>query len=136
MSYRRSFNKYGAKKTVTGGRKYDSRFEAGVAQQLELRRLAGEIMEVRPQVTLTLFSYGEKLCNYRIDFVVKVSEGEYELIEAKGMELGEFRLKWRALEICKDTDTFKHHNGFNLYDELEMVLVKQRSYYRPKLKRA
>lgn len=132
MTYRKKFNKYGAKKTTFGGRKYDSKFEARGAQELELRRLAGEIEDVRPQVTLHLFSYGQKLCTYRIDFVVKVKEGQYELIEYKGLELGAFPIKWRALEICKDQADFRIANGFGPMDELEMVMVKQRSGYRPK----
>lgn len=117
-------SKYGAKKTVTGGRQYDSKKEAGVAQQLELRRLAGEIQEVRPQVTLQLFSYGQKLWRYRTDFVVKVKVGEYQIVEAKGFETMDFKRTWRALECCIDDPIFRSYNGFTMDDDLQMVLIK------------
>lgn len=116
-------SKYGAKKTVTGGRKYDSKFEAGVAKDLELRRLAGQVKEVRPQVTLKLMSYGHKVCGYRIDFVVKVEDGVYELIEAKGFATPDWKLKWRILELCVNEADFRDANGFDMDDELKLVLI-------------
>jgi len=116
-------SKYGAKKTVTGGRQYDSKKEAGYSQTLRLRLLAGEIKEMRPQVTLRLFCYGVRVCNYRMDFVVVAKDGTIELHEVKGFATDVWKLKWKILEACKDTAEFRQANGYGMDDDIQMVLI-------------
>lgn len=114
-------NKYGAKKTVYNNRKYDSRFEASVAQELDLRLKAGEIKRVEPQVTIPLVVNGRKVASYRADFVVTHLDGSKEVVEAKGMETFLFRLKWAILEATRS--------------DLTLTLVKQDSRWYAKRKR-
>jgi hypothetical protein len=49
-----SRNKYGAKKTVVGDIKFDSRHEANVWMMLQERQKAGEITELERQVKIEL----------------------------------------------------------------------------------
>lgn len=42
-------NKYGAKRTEFKGKIYDSKFEASVAQDLETRKLSGDILDYDTQ---------------------------------------------------------------------------------------
>jgi Protein of unknown function (DUF1064) len=50
----RSGNKYGARRTRSGGRVFSSKKEAEFARFLELRQLAGEIADLRWQPTYPL----------------------------------------------------------------------------------
>lgn len=117
-------SKFGAKRTVTGGRQYDSKKEAGYAQTLELLRLAKEVIEVRPQVSLQLFAYGRKVCVYRMDFVVKTADKCFRFDEVKGFETPLWGLKWKLLEANIDQPDFRNYNGFDADDDLSMLLVK------------
>lgn len=116
-------SKYGARKTVTGGRQYDSKKEAGYAQRLELLKKAKEIREWRPQVTLQLFAYGKKIARYRTDFEVITKDGSIEFHETKGFRTEGFNLKWALLEACKDTEDFRLYNGYTMNADLKMVLI-------------
>ena len=101
--YYQSYNKYGAKKTVYNGRRYDSKLEARVAQQLDLRMKSGEFTLVEPQFRINLYCYlptGEKLnlWDYICDFRCTKPDGSYLLVEAKGMRTGRFRDNLRLLD--------------------------------------
>ena len=110
-----TFNKYGAKKTVFNGHRYDSKFEANVAQDLDLKLRAGELKEVRRQVKIPLEAYGKHIFNYYIDFVVTHEDGHLEYIEAKGKETDLWKAKWKMLEgRLKEEDP-----------TAEMTLIKQ-----------
>lgn len=110
-----SFNKYGAKKQEYKGHKYDSKFEANIAQDLDLKLNAGEILEVQRQVRIPLYAYGIKVFTYIIDFIVKHKDGHLEYIEAKGYETDIWKAKWKMLEakLAKEEPTS------------EMTLIKQ-----------
>ncbi len=95
-------NKYNAKKTVFGGRKYDSKFEAKVAADLEWRKKAGELKEIIPQFKIPLAVNGHHIANYYMDFKVIHKDGQVEFIEVKGFETPVWRMKWRILEAIKD----------------------------------
>lgn len=104
MSYNVRFNKYGAKKTVYNGRRYDSKLEAAVAQELDLRMKAGEFTEIQPQYRIKLYVYlpdGKKadLFTYICDFRCTKPDGSYLLVEAKGKELETFKTKKRILDL-------------------------------------
>ena len=91
-------NKYGAVKQTFNGRSYHSKKEAAYAQQLHLRKLAGEITEILPQYPLRLYVNEKKICNYFIDFKITLADGTVELIEVKGFETDVWRLKWKLTE--------------------------------------
>ena len=103
MFRQRYGNKYGAKRTEFDGRKYDSKFEAGVAQELDLRLKAGEIRAVEPQFKVEIWVYREDghkalKVSHKIDFRVANNDGSYELIEAKGVETDDYKWRRRLLE--------------------------------------
>lgn len=92
-------NKFGAVKTLYGGRVYHSKFEAEVARELDLRVMAKDILGWMPQVKIDLKSHDEHICFYVIDFVATYPDGHREYIEVKGVSLSTWRLKWRLLEV-------------------------------------
>lgn len=104
MYYQSYTNKYNAKKTVYNGRRYDSKLEARVAQELDLRLKAGEFVEVIPQYRIKLYVYlpdnkKADLFTYICDFRCEKPDGNYLLVEAKGMETGLYRVKKRILDL-------------------------------------
>lgn len=107
-------NKYKAVKQTFNGRSYHSKLEAAYAQQLHLRKLAGEITEILPQYPLRLYVNGKKICNYFIDFKITLADGSVELIEVKGFETDVWRLKWKLTEALLE----------ELEPNAKLVLVK------------
>jgi len=103
MYNQRFGNKYGAKRTEYNGRKYDSKFEAGVAMGLEARLKAGEITAIEPQFKVEMWAYRENglpafKVSHKIDFRVTNKDGSYELIEAKGIETADYKMRRKFLE--------------------------------------
>lgn len=103
MFHQRIGNKFGAKKTIYNGRKYDSKYEASVAQELDLRLKAGELLTIEPQFKVEMWIYREdgKRCfkvSHKIDFRVLTKDNKYELIEAKGVETVDYKWRRRLLE--------------------------------------
>lgn len=95
--------KYGNKSTVFEGKRYDSKFEAKVAQDLAWRVKAKELTHFDTQVTIPLVVNGMKICTYRIDFVAYRTDGITEYIEAKGYETPLWKFKWSLFEaLWKD----------------------------------
>jgi len=95
-------NKYKAVKQMFNGRLYHSKKEAAFAQELHLRKLAGEITDIIPQYPLRLYVNEKKICNYFIDFKVVYPDNSIELIEVKGFETDIWRLKWKLTEALLD----------------------------------
>lgn len=91
-------NKYGAKRAEYNGRKYHSKFEAQVAQELDLRMKAGELKSVKPQHKIDLRAYDQHICNYYIDFKVVHADDTVEYIEVKGFATETWRIKWKLFE--------------------------------------
>jgi len=97
-------NKYGAKKTTYNGRRYDSKLEARVAYELDMRMKSGEFTEIIPQYRIKLYVYlpdGKRadLFTYVCDFRCQKADGSYLLIEAKGKETEVYRVKKRILDL-------------------------------------
>lgn len=97
-------NKYGAKKTTYNGRMYDSKLEARVAQELDLRMKAGEFLGIVPQYPINLYVYlpdGSKayLFRYICDFKCEKPDGSFLLVEAKGKETEMYRTKKKILDL-------------------------------------
>ena len=103
MLYRQTYNKFRAKKTWYNGYKYDSKFEARVAQDLDLKLQTGLISGWEPQYKIECIPYD---CNakpvpkckvtHKVDFRVHELDGTYTLLEAKGFETSDYRMrrKW------------------------------------------
>lgn len=103
--YRSRFGtKYGNAKTEYDGRKYDSKFEARIAQELDLRLKAGEFVEITPQYRIKLYTYlpdGSKadIFTYICDFRCQRPDGTYLLVEAKGHVTDTYRTKRKLLDL-------------------------------------
>jgi hypothetical protein len=118
-----SKNKYHAKSQTYNGEKYDSKGEAGYAQELDWRIKAGEIKSYERQVKIPLIVNGVLIANYYADFMVIDKHGALELHEYKGMILEPFRLKWKLLQALKD----------QIWPEgIELIMIQHKSYRRKK----
>jgi hypothetical protein len=94
MVYYQKYSYYHTKKQG----KNDSKFEAGLAKSLELRKKAGEIKDFQEQVKIPLIVNNLIVCDYKIDFVVTHNDGTLEYIEAKGYATDVWKLKWKLFE--------------------------------------
>ena len=83
---KRKKSKFGNKFEKTGGTIYHSKKEARYAEQLQLKKLAGEIKEWKGQHCLRLDVDGQHICNYFVDFLVTYKDGTEEYHEVKGFE--------------------------------------------------
>lgn len=123
MYTQRYGNKYGAKKTEYGGRKYDSKFEASTAQELDLRQKAGEFVEIIPQYKLEMWCYRENglpafKVSHKVDFRAEKPDGSFLLVESKGVETDDYKWRRKFLENIWLPD----------HPEYEYEVVKQRSW--------
>lgn len=94
-------NKFNARKTWYDGFKFDSKFEASVAQELDLRVKAGEILGYDKQFKVEMWAYdanGKPAMKktHKIDFRLHEVDGSFTLLEAKGVETPDYkdRRKW------------------------------------------
>lgn len=119
-------NKYGAKRTLANdGIKRDSKFEAGVADDLLLRKKAGDIKDYDSQfkVIIPIFNeHGKKVheVSHKVDFRIHHNDGSYELYEAKGIETFDYRFRKKLLEKIWLPEHLDH----------TYTVVKQQSYNR------
>lgn len=116
--------KYGAKRTQYNGLTYASRFEAGVAQELDLRMAAGEFVKVEPQFRIPLYIYladgtSVNIFAYVCDFRCVKPDGSYLLVEAKGYRTALYRVKRKLLELVWLPD----HPGYS-FEEISGVTRK------------
>lgn len=87
---------------------YDSRFEAGYAQELELRKRAKDIKGFDTHVKIPLVVNGYTVCDYYIDFVISHNDGTREMVECKGFATEVWKLKWKLfLAIYEDDPSIK-----------------------------
>lgn len=91
-----------AKKTTYNNYQYDSKFEANYAQELDLRKKAGDIKDWERQKTLELVVNGFIVCTYRVDFVVYHNDGTIEYVETKGWWSPYAKLKFKLFEALFD----------------------------------
>lgn len=96
-------NKYGAVKTEYDGYKYDSKFEASVAMELDLRKKAKDIKDWERQYKVEMWAYDKfgtpKIkVTHKVDFRLHHNDGSYELLEAKGVETADYKMRRRWLE--------------------------------------
>lgn len=106
-------NKYGAKKTEYNGRRYDSKLEARIAQELDLRMKAGEFVNIEPQYRIKLYVYlpdGKPVTifTYICDFRCERPDGSFLLVEAKGKVTETYRIKRKILDLVWLPDHLDH----------------------------
>jgi len=83
-------SKYRNEKCMVDGERFDSRKEANRWRELRLRQVAGEIKDLRRQVSFELRVNNKTICLYVADFVYRTGEiGMHPTIEdVKGMRKG------------------------------------------------
>jgi hypothetical protein len=95
--------KYKAIRTTVDGINFASKKEAHVYKQLKLREKAGELSDLKCQVTFPLVVGGVKVTSYRADFTYNDSNGKLRVVDAKGMRSGTpydmFRLKAKLMLV-------------------------------------
>lgn len=97
-------NKYGARRTEgRDGIKRDSKFEASVADELLMRKKAGDILDYDSQYRVEMVLYrsdGQRAFSvkHKVDFRAHNTDGSYELIEAKGIETSDWKWRRKLLE--------------------------------------
>lgn len=93
-------SKYAAERASYNGHLYASILEADYARHLDLLLLAGELRSVERQRRIRLEVNGHHICDYIPDFDVEWPDGSRSLIEAKGFETPEWKLKARLTVAC------------------------------------
>ncbi len=83
--------------------KRDSKLEASVADELFLRKKAGDILDYDSQFKIEAWAYrkdGVKAfkVNHKVDFRIWHKDGSYELLEAKGIETADYKMRRKFLE--------------------------------------
>lgn len=98
LSFRTRGSKYRNARTEYGGITYDSKFEAGVARDLDIRVRAGEIAGWERQYKVTIPLYRKdgtlgKTVTHKVDFRVHELDGTFTLLEAKGVETPDYKMR-------------------------------------------
>jgi len=86
-------NKYGAKKAVSDGITFDSKWERDYYNILKLRKRDGEIADFRMQERVDLIVNGKLIAWVKVDFVVIYNNGLISYEDTKGVVTPIFRLK-------------------------------------------
>jgi len=89
-------SKYGNKKTVVDGFKFDSKAEAERWSLLKVLSEIGVISELQRQVPYQIAVNGVKVCKYVADFVY-VEKGHQVVEDVKGFRTAEYRLKKKLM---------------------------------------
>lgn len=104
MYYHSKYNKYGNKKTIVNGIKFDSKHEADIYTRLKMAEKCGAIQSLRLQVPFELQGKytinGRKVqsIKYIADFVFINEEGVTEVWDAKGVKTDVYKLKKKLFE--------------------------------------
>jgi hypothetical protein len=124
MSYiqRKASNKFSAKRSDYNGKWYHSKGEASYAQELDWMLKAGEIKEWKGQHKIDIKVNGVHITNYYIDFRVITKHNSVQLIEYKGMETSDWRIKWNLLNALIN----------EIEPGAELILIKHQSKWKPK----
>lgn len=109
-------NKYGNRKTTIDGITFDSKREAEYYMELKQLKAAGEIKdfglqpkyELQPKFKKNGKTY--RPIDYYADFIVDHNDGTTEVIDIKGMETKDFKIKKKMFEYK--------------YDDLQLRIIK------------
>jgi hypothetical protein len=105
--------KYNNKKTVIDGITFDSKREADYYCELLFLKKAGRIKDIELQPEFVLQDGFKKLGKkyrpiiYKADFKVTYPDGREEIIDVKGMETKEFKIKQKMFEARYDEYSLK-----------------------------
>lgn len=88
--------KFGNKKTVVDGIKFDSKAEATRYSTLKILQAAGVVTELQLQVPYILTVNGMKVCKYVADFVYRI-DGRTVVEDVKGVRTPEYKLKRKLM---------------------------------------
>lgn len=100
----RKKNKYGAVKTTSkDGMKRDSKYESSVADELYIRKAAGDILDYDSQfkAIMEIYNKGGQVVmkvSHKVDFRVHERDGSFTLLEAKGVETADYKWRRKLLE--------------------------------------
>lgn len=109
-------HKYGAKRTTVDGITFDSQREAEYYYELKLLKRAGRIkdFELQPEFILLedFTKFGKKIkgIKYRADFKIIHNDSSVEIIDVKGFQTKDFKLKKKLFD--------------NQYRDLKLTLVE------------
>lgn len=98
-------NKYGAKRTeARDGVKRDSKYEASVADELYMRKQAGDILGYDSQYKIEAWACRSDgtpafKVSHKVDFRIHNLDGSYTLCEAKGVETSDYLWRRKFLEF-------------------------------------
>ena len=124
MVWTQKNNYFSTKKVKSGGKFYDSKFEAYFGIELEQKLKRGEIKGFDPHLRIPLIVNGYTVCDYYIDFAVYHNDGTVEYIECKGYPTDVWKLKWRLFcALYEDNPSIK------------ITLEMQGKYNPPKLRK-
>lgn len=91
-------HKYNAKSCYYKGINYDSTMEANFAAELDRRMMGHDIVSWERQVPIAIYVNGYHICTNKVDFLVYHKDKSKELIEVKGMETADYRIKKKLIE--------------------------------------
>lgn len=91
-------HKFNAKSSIYNGYNYASKKEANYAAELDLRLRAKDIESWERQIPVDIYVNGYKICTSRVDFLIHHKDGSKELVEVKGYETPDYRLKKKLIE--------------------------------------
>ena len=98
-------NKYGAKKTVVDGIKFDSKRESERYKELKLLEKAGEIADLSLQVRFDFVINGVKLGFYKADFSYWDDNNNRSVVEdVKGFKTPVYNLKKKLMKAIHGID--------------------------------
>ena len=98
-------SKYGNKKTVVGGIKFDSQKEAKRWNELLMLQRAREIAGLMRQFRYPLFVNGICVCTYVADAVyTDLRTGHVVVEDVKGVKTPTYRLKKKMMKACLGID--------------------------------
>jgi len=95
---KKPYNKYGNKKVVVDGIKFDSTKEGNYYSQLVLRKRAGDITDFKMQVPMAIEVNGIHIAKYILDFQVEYPNGDTEYIDIKALTKEK---KWITTDVFK-----------------------------------
>lgn len=113
-----------AKKQIINGIKYDSKFEAGYAQELEFRKKAGDIKDFETHIKIPLIVNDELITNYYIDFIIYHNDGINEYVETKGYQTDTWKIKWKLFCALYGNDP-----------NIKITLEQQGKFKPPKIRK-
>jgi hypothetical protein len=129
--------KYGAKKTTVDDIEFDSKAESQYYLHLKERQEKGEIVAFQLQPSFTLQEAFKKegktfrKIEYKADFEIIHHDGSIEIVDVKGFETADFKIKRKLFERkypyrLKLVAYSKKHGGWRELDELKKLRKEAR----------